>query len=92
MALVMEEEDSWEPPPLDDGIDIPGELVLARDKASTTVSYWPGRLQAYIPPATSKQQAKFTIMWLDGTTQDIPRTWFYRVEEDGFASCKVSMI
>jgi len=92
MALVMKEEDFWEPPALDDGMTIPGELVLARDKASTNVSYWPGQLQAYIPPATRKQQAKFTVMWLDGATQDIPRSWFYRVEDDGFASCKVSTI
>ena len=88
--MVEDEEDSWKPPPRDDDMEIPGELVLARDKAATAVSYWPGRLLAYIPPATRKQQAKYTVMWLDGATQDIPRSWFYRMEDDGFTVCKVS--
>ncbi|KIM48648.1 hypothetical protein M413DRAFT_34897, partial [Hebeloma cylindrosporum] len=87
--IAEDEEDLWEPPPRDDGMDIPGELVLARDKAATTVCYWPGQLLAYIPPTTRKQQAKYTIMWLDGTTQDIPRSWFYAMEDDGFAVCKL---
>lgn len=90
--MVEDEEDAWKPPPPHDEMDIPGELVLARDKAATTVSYWPGQLVAYIPPATRKQQAKYTVMWLDGKTQDIPRSWFYRMEDDGFAACKVSAI
>ena len=84
-GIALEVEDEEE-------MDLPGELVLARDKAATTVSYWPGKLLASIPPATRKQPRKFTIMWLDGTTQDIPRSWFYRVEDDGFAVCKVSTI
>lgn len=90
--MVEDEEDAWKPPPLDEEMDIPGELVLARDKASTTVSYWPGQLLAYIPPATRKQEPKFTVMWLDGMTQNIPRSWFYRMEDDGFTVCKVSTI
>ena len=93
IALVVEdEEDCWKPPPRDDDMEIPGELVLAREKAATTVSYWPARLLAYIPPATRKQQAKYTVMWLDGTRQDIPRSWFYRMEDDGFTVCKVSAL
>jgi hypothetical protein len=93
IALAVEdEEDSWKPPPRDDDMEIPGELVLAREKAATTVSYWPGQLLAYIPPATRKQQAKYTVMWLDGTRQDIPRSWFYRMEDDGFTVCKVSAL
>ena len=87
-----DEEDTWKPPPRDDDMDIPGELVLARDKAAMTVSYWPGRLLAYIPPATRKQQPKYTVMWLDGMTQDIQHSWFSRMEGHRFIVCKVSMI
>ncbi|KAF8969590.1 hypothetical protein BDZ97DRAFT_1794071 [Flammula alnicola] len=83
------EEVPWEPPPLDEDLEIPGELVLAREKAATTMDYWPGKLTQYIPPSTQKQQAKFKIVWLDGTNAQIPRSWFYTMQEDGFATCKL---
>ncbi|KAF8163660.1 hypothetical protein B0H34DRAFT_795339 [Crassisporium funariophilum] len=83
------EDDFWESPPLEEDIEMPGELVLARDKASKNVDYWPAQITDYIPPANRRQQAKFTVTWLDTSTSNIPRDWFYRTHEDGFALCKL---
>lgn len=84
--MVEDEEDFWVPPPLDDEMQIPGKLVMARDKALKIVSYWPGRLLAYIPPPTREQESKYTVM----VRQGIPRSCFYTMKDDGFTVCRVS--
>ncbi|CAA7270956.1 unnamed protein product [Cyclocybe aegerita] len=87
--MVIREDDLWEPPPPEFGLEIPGELVLARDQPAATVDYWPAMITAYVPPTTRKQQGKYHVTWLDTTTGDIPRAWFYTTEQDEFATCKL---
>ena len=84
-----EDEVFWEPPPADASLDIPGELVLGRDKASKTSAYWPARIKCYVPPTKRTERGKYTVIWLDGTEKNIPRDWFYASEEDGFVLCTV---
>jgi hypothetical protein len=84
-----DDEGFWESPPADGGLDIPGELVLGRDKASKISAYWPAKIKAYVPPTKHTEQGKYTVIWLDGSEQNIPRDWFYTTDEDGFARCTV---
>ena len=79
----------WEPPPADPSFEIPGELVLGRDKASKSSPYWPAKIRDYVPPTKRTEQGKYTVIWLDGTDQNIPRDWFYTTDEDGFTVCTV---
>ncbi|KAJ3502595.1 hypothetical protein NLJ89_g8812 [Agrocybe chaxingu] len=87
--VAPEDNDLWEPPPPEFGLEIPGELVLARDQPAATVDYWPAMIMAYVPPTARKQQGKYHVTWLDTTTGDIPRAWFYTTEQDEFATCKL---
>ena len=84
-----EDEVFWEPPPADASLDIPGELVLGREKASKTSAYWPAKIKDYVPPTKRTEQGKYTVIWLDASEQNIPRDWFYTTDEDGFAFCTV---
>ena len=84
-----DDEVFWEPPPADASLDIPGELVLGREKASKTSAYWPAKIKDYVPPTKRTEQGKYTVIWLDASEQNIPRDWFYTTDEDGFALCTV---
>ena len=84
-----DDEDFWEPAPPDLGLDIPGELILGREKASKTSAYWPAKIKAYVPPTKRTEQGKYTVIWLDSSEQNISRDWFYTTDEDGFALCTV---
>lgn len=84
-----DDEGFWEPPPPDEGLDIPGELVLGRERLSKTSVYWPAKIKSYIPPTKRTGQGKYTVIWLDGSEKNIPRDWFYTTDEDGFALCTV---
>jgi hypothetical protein len=84
-----DDEGLWEPPPADVGLDIPGELVLGRDKATKTSPYWPAKIKDYVPPTKRTEHGKYTVIWLDASEQNIPRDWFYTPDEDGFAHCTV---
>lgn len=84
-----DDEGFWEPPPPDVGLDIPGELVLGRERASKTSAYWPAKIKDYVPATKPTEQGKYTVIWLDASEQSIPREWFYTTDEDGFALCTV---
>lgn len=86
-----EKGDRWSPPPADDGLDIPGERVLARDTNGAT--YWPARILAYVPPTSLKEKGgKYEIEYLDGTKDLVTRGWFYTSDDDAFAICKASSL
>ena len=72
----------------DSGLDI-GDLVLGRDRASKTSAYWPAKIKGYVPPTKRTERGKYTVTWLDGLEQNIPRDWFYTSDEDGFILCTV---
>ena len=84
-----DDEGFWEPPPADPSLEIPGELVLGREKASKTCPYWPAKIKDYVPPTKRMEQGKYTVIWLDASEQNIPRDWFYTTDEDGFVTCTV---
>ena len=86
------EDDTWVAPGPDFNLDIPGELILARDHASDSAEYWPAKIVGYIPPTKRTQERKYEVVFLDQTKRKIPRSWFYVMEEDGFSSCKVGLI
>lgn len=76
---------------VDISLVIPGELVLGRSKNQPTV-YWPARIDAYLKPSKSGLSGKYSVTFLDGTREDIPRDWFYSMVDPQFALCKVSFL
>jgi hypothetical protein len=76
----------WSPPPPDMSLQIPGEMILAREK-KTSKLHWPAKIQAYIPPEDCSTPLLYRIQWMDNTTADIPRDFFYALEDDGFGTC-----
>ncbi|KAK0196588.1 hypothetical protein F5146DRAFT_1012122 [Armillaria mellea] len=85
-----EDLDPWDVPSADPELDIPGELVLAREKADLNLSYWPGKVLEYVPPVSRNQKAgKYKVLYLDGTTRAVPRTWFHCLGDEEFGTCKL---
>ncbi|KAK0211796.1 hypothetical protein IW262DRAFT_1414498 [Armillaria fumosa] len=85
-----EDLDLWDVPSADPGLDIPGELVLAREKADLNLSYWPGKVLEYVPPVSRNQKAgKYKVLYLDGATRTVPRTWFHCLGDEEFGTCKL---
>jgi hypothetical protein len=84
---IDSEEERWSPPPQDDSLHIPGELILARDSRGL---YWPGKLLAYIPPTKrSRKAGTYRVLYLDETLAVLPRGSFHSAEEDAFGTCPV---
>ncbi|KAF8205606.1 hypothetical protein K438DRAFT_2014511 [Mycena galopus ATCC 62051] len=71
----------------DESLDIPGELILAREDKSP--QYWPARILGYIPPSESNRDALYQIEWMSGETVQIPRDSFYSDAVDEFGTCKL---
>jgi len=92
---LSDEDVAWEPPPPDDNLQIPGEVVLGRENpgrgssAIHNVDHWPAKILGYKAPVHRKQQPKYLVKWLDGSEGEIMRSCFYTVDEEGFALCKV---
>ncbi|EAU88657.1 hypothetical protein CC1G_01030 [Coprinopsis cinerea okayama7 len=83
-------------PPMNDGnIKIPGELVLARTNQVSLKEYWPAQVLAYIPPKVRgnvKEERRYKVKFLDNIQMDIPRSYFFTEEEDGFGLCKMGKV
>ncbi|KAK0463602.1 uncharacterized protein EV420DRAFT_1519089 [Desarmillaria tabescens] len=85
-----EDLESWEDPGADPELQIPGELVLAREKADSHLSYWPAKVLEYVPPVSRNQKAgKYKVLYLDGAMRTIPRTWFKCLGDEAFGTCKL---
>ena len=84
----LKEQAVWVPPEADVTLDIPGEIVLARDSQSGK-QYWYAKIVDYIPPESEKQVPKYKVLWMDTTEGEIPRSWFWTLQEDGFVTCRV---
>ncbi|KAK0211213.1 hypothetical protein DFS33DRAFT_1298206 [Desarmillaria ectypa] len=88
----VEDLESWEVPGADPELDIPGELVLAREKADVQLSYWPAKVMEYVPPVSRNQKAgKYKVLYLDGVVRTIPRTWFHCLGDEEFGTCKLGV-
>lgn len=85
------QQKSWKPPPRDETLEIPGELVLAREKKMYT-DYWPAKLLEYIPPSNPKQHPRYKAQFYDGEVKNIDADWFYTQLDKGFGTCKVRLI
>lgn len=83
-----QEREVWSPPPPDPQIEIPGELVLAKEKKKK-LDYWPAQVLGYISPEIPEQAAKYHIKFLDNVELAVTRDMFYIFEQDEFATCKV---
>lgn len=76
--------------PVDPLLTIPGELVFAREMASEFTDYWPARIEAVLDEVGRHTEPKYTVLYCDTTSKDIPRSWFYSQHDKGFTTCKVS--
>lgn len=92
-----DDEDDWTPPEADDTLEIPGELVIAKDKPISSI-YWPAMITAYMPPSRPKNknrrarvEGKYHVVYLDRVEKDIPRAWFYAPTDPEFGHCEVSI-
>ncbi|KAH9917457.1 uncharacterized protein B0H18DRAFT_1034780 [Fomitopsis serialis] len=86
--LPMLQEKPWRPPPCDPSLELPGELVLAKEKKPFT-DYWPAKLLEYIPPTNPKQRPRYKAEFYDGMIKNIDSDWFFTVEHKQFKSCKL---
>lgn len=78
----------WSPPPADDTLTIPGELILARESRAKT-TYWPAKILQYIPPKKRSEDPKYLVEFLDEFKGSIPRSLFHTTDDDQFATCIV---
>ena len=92
---VSPEHDDWTPPEADDTLEIPGELVIARDKSKSN-TYWPAKILAYIPPPRPKTknrkghaEGRYRVLFLDRSERKIMRAWICAPTDPGFGHCVV---
>ncbi|TFY62705.1 hypothetical protein EVJ58_g3701 [Rhodofomes roseus] len=85
---VRVQEKPWRAPPCDPSLEVPGELVLAKEKKNLT-DYWPAKLLEYIPPPNHKQRPRFKVEFYDGVIKSIDADWFFTVYDKHFKSCKL---
>lgn len=86
--MDIEVADDWSPPEADPSLEIPNELVFARDKP-TGVSFWPAKIEYYKAPTKPKEKPRYGVLFLDGARRAIPRSWFFTSDDDEFGQCKV---
>ncbi|KAI0672817.1 hypothetical protein C8Q78DRAFT_1144283 [Trametes maxima] len=79
---------AWHAPSADPLLEIPGELVLAKENRTKT-QYWPAKLLAYIKPQNPRQRPKYKVIFFDGTVLRLERDWFWTTTDDEFATCKL---
>ncbi|KAJ7137846.1 hypothetical protein C8R44DRAFT_766341 [Mycena epipterygia] len=81
----VESTASWSPPPPDASLEIPGEIVFAREKKGSKGPYWAAQIQSH----TNK--GRYAIKWMDNTLGEVDRDMFYSYEEDGFGTCQLGV-
>jgi len=78
----------WRAPSSDPMYEIPGELVLAKEKRKQTY-YWPARLLEYIKPQNPKEKPKYRVEFFDGDELILEPDLFYTTLDPGFKNCRV---
>ncbi|KAL0067105.1 hypothetical protein AAF712_005892 [Marasmius tenuissimus] len=99
-----DDESEWEEvedPGADIFLDIPGETVLCRAKKSTMTEYWPAQVLGYVPPPARRKKGKgknrgavegmYRVVFLDNKEMEVPRSWFYSVNQEEFGRCKMGV-
>ncbi|CDO73653.1 hypothetical protein BN946_scf185014.g123 [Trametes cinnabarina] len=78
---------AWRAPSANPLLEIPGELVLARD--SKRQDHWPAKVLEYIKPQHSRQRPKYKVLFFDGTIMAIDPNMFWTTTDDEFATCRL---
>ncbi|KAJ7578462.1 hypothetical protein C8J56DRAFT_1170257, partial [Mycena floridula] len=86
VSVIAESSEAPEPEQEQETIES-GELVYAKEKSNSV--YWPARVLSYVPPVDGQKKGKYHVHYIDDTRKQIPRTWFYTYEDDGFGLCQV---
>lgn len=86
-AIEIDDEE-WQPLVYSGPMEIPGELVLAKEKKASS-DYWPAKVMAYFPPDKLTSQPKFELHYFDGVVKRVSRDMFYTDSDTGFVECKV---
>lgn len=81
-------ERPWRAPSANPLLELPGELVLAKEGKLRT-QYWPAKLLEYVKPKRPLQKAKYRVLFFDGTIKLIDTDWFYTTTDDEFSTCTV---
>lgn len=81
-------ERRWRAPSANPLLEIPGELVLAKE-GKTRTQYWPAKLLSYVKPTKPTQKPKYEVRYFDGTVKEIEPDWFWTTTDDEFATCNV---
>lgn len=70
--------------------DIPGELVLAKERRNET-RYWPAKLMKFLPLTKADEKPRYEVLFFDGTVKKMHdhTDMFYTMMHDGFRTCKV---
>ncbi|KAI5122225.1 hypothetical protein M0805_002713 [Coniferiporia weirii] len=84
----LSEKENSPPPPPDAHVQVPGELVLAKEKRTHHI-FWPAVVIGYAPPNSPKAHARYLVKFLDGTELDITRDMFYIYEQEEFGTCQL---
>ncbi|KAI9065429.1 hypothetical protein FKP32DRAFT_1590609 [Trametes sanguinea] len=78
---------AWRAPSANPLLEIPGELVLARD--SKRQDHWPAKILEYIKPQHARQRPKYRVLFFDGTVLAIDQDMFWTTTDDEFATCRL---
>ncbi|KAI0807816.1 hypothetical protein C8Q74DRAFT_1187467 [Fomes fomentarius] len=81
-------ERRWRAPSANPLLEIPGELVLAKE-GKTRTQYWPAKLLSYVKPTKPTQKPKYEVRYFDGTVKEIEPDWFWTTTDDEFATCNL---
>ena len=80
----------WRAPSANPLLEIPGELLLAKE-GKTRTQYWPAKLLEYIKPLKPSQKPKYKVIFFDGTVSQLEADWFWTTSDEEFATCKVAL-
>ncbi|KAI1794726.1 hypothetical protein LXA43DRAFT_996327 [Ganoderma leucocontextum] len=86
--LNFKVERRWRAPSPNPLLEIPGELILARESRSKT-QYWPAKIIAYIKPTKPSQKPKYKVVFFDSVVKQIEPDWFWTTTDDEFTTCKL---
>ena len=85
-------EVDWRAPPPEETLQIPGEPVFAESQRrgrGLKGYYWPAKIIRYVPPSSSREPQRYTVLFMDSFEEDLPRNKFYTYTDDEFGTCKV---
>ena len=88
LDLGFKVERRWRAPSPNPLLEVPGELILARESRTKT-QYWPAKILAYVKPTKPSQKPKYKVVFFDSVIKQIEPDWFWTTTDDGFARCNV---